>query len=176
MALTNQAPWRRRRLSKDEFRTVIVNQVSSKACWRCSKYLGSMLTFDFGGKVSIPSFRGGVIEAGETTLGIRDCYWKLLKNGHIITDSDSITDETAAELLACMRGAKLCDFVVSESGYADFLFSNNMTLSLDTTNRYDTQDHIAHLTTSDGRIYEVTPRGYVYLSDKVSVARFAQSA
>ena len=174
MAHTRQAPWPSQRLSEEEMRTAILNQVLDKACWRGAKYLGSMLYFDLGGKIEIPSVRQGVIVQGEAMLGIRDCYWTLLHNKQVITDSDSIGDEDALEKLGCVQQTFLCDFVVPEPGLVNFVFTGHVVFSLDTTNRYTTQDDIAEFVAPDGKIYTITPMGDFYLSDEVSTIRFAQ--
>ncbi|MET3109437.1 hypothetical protein AAKU67_003974 [Oxalobacteraceae bacterium GrIS 2.11] len=174
MALTSQAPWPSRRLTRDEMRAALVEQVSNRACWRCGKYLGSMLYFDFGGKVEIPSMRQGVISQGEAILGVRDCYWSLLSKNQLVIDSDSISDDNAIENLRCLQGTFLCDFLVPEPGHVNFVFSGGVVLSLDTTNRYATRDNIAEYVAPDGRIYTITPQGHFYLSDEVSKIRFTQ--
>jgi hypothetical protein len=172
MQLTIQAPWTNRRIAENELRAEITGQMRGKHCWQCGKYSGSMLFFDFGGKVSIPSMRRGQIEQGEATLGIRDGYWQLLNGSLTVTDSELIDDENAVELLSCIQGAQLYDLVTPTPGFLNLVLSNNLTLSLDTTNRYATSDHIAEFVLPDGRIYDVTPRGHFYLSDKVSTVRF----
>lgn len=172
MLFTSQASWPSRRLAKDKLRVSIADQMRGKFCWQCSRYLGSMLSFDFGEKVLIPSMRRGEIEQGEATLGIRDCYWKLSNGSLPVTDSESINDENAVELLSCIKGAELNDLIVPELGFLNLMFSNDLILSLDTTNRYATRDHIAEFVFPDGRIYDVTPRGHFYLSDQVSSVRF----
>ncbi|MDP2367209.1 hypothetical protein [Rhodoferax sp.] len=173
MLLTSRALWPRRRLARDEVRAEILNQMRTLPCWQCGKYLGSMLVFDFGEKVIVPGMRGRQIAQGEATLGVRDCYWKLAQGRQTIADSNSIDDESAADLLLCVQGAEICDLVVSKPDFIDLKFSNNVTLSLDTTNRNETQDCIAEFVVPDGRIYEVTRRGHYYLSGQVSTVRMS---
>lgn len=175
MAQIVHAPWANRRLTKNEMRNTLIAKLANKPCWQCGKYLGSMLYFDFGLKVVIPSSRQGSITQGEATLGIRDCYWKFLYKGAQIVDSDSINDENATKKLSSLLDVILCDFTVSEPGFVSLHFSNDVVLSLDVTNRYATEDLIAEIITPDGFIYTITPRGHFYLSDEVSKIRFSQN-
>lgn len=51
MSLVDIAPWPRKRLSREKkFEFNLVENLIDRACWRCGKYLGSMLYFDFGEK------------------------------------------------------------------------------------------------------------------------------
>jgi hypothetical protein len=174
MAFTTEAPWPSQQLTESAMRQAILDQITEKACWRVGKYLGSMLYLDFGGEIQIPSMRQGMIRQGEAMLGIRDCYWGLSSQAEVIVDSETISDDNASEKLKGIEGMLLRDFIVHEAIAVDFVFSNNVVLSLDTTNRYVTDDDIAEFTAPDGRIYTIKPDGKLYLSDEVSKARFAQ--
>jgi hypothetical protein len=138
--------------------------------------MGSMLFFDFGEKVLIPSFRGGMLEAGEATVGIRDCYWELRSGSQVVTTSDLISDANATKFVEQFRSAKLIDVGTSNRNRKTFNlhFSCGLVLTLDLTNSYATQDPIVEFVTSDGRIYEVTPKGQFFLADRVSKVRFMQ--
>lgn len=174
MAFTVQAPWSSRELSQTAMQQAILGQVADKTCWRIEKYLGSMLYLDFGGEIAVPTVRQGTILQGEAMLGIRDCYWNLFRDGQTIVDSESISDDNACEKLSCIKGVRLSDFAVHEGLTVDFIFSNNVVLSLDTTNKYSTDSDIAELVMPDGKIYIIRPDGRLFLSDEVSKARFAQ--
>ncbi|MFL9923498.1 hypothetical protein PQR62_04425 [Herbaspirillum lusitanum] len=174
MVFTTLAPWRRQQLSERGMRQAILDHVADKVCWRIGKYLGSMLYMDFGGEVQITNVRKGLIRQGEAMLGIRDCFWSLSSEAQVIVDSESISDENASEKLSCIEGAYLRDFAVHESVAVDFIFSSNVVLSLNTTNRYATDDDIAEFVAPDGRIYIIRPDGILFLSDEVSKIRFVR--
>lgn len=174
MAFTTDAPWPSQHLTESEMRHAILDQITDKACWRVGKYVGSMLYMDFGGEVQISTVRQGLVRQGEAMLGIRDCFWTLSDEGQMIVDSEAISDENASEKLKCIEGALLHDFAVHESVAVDFVFSNNVVLSLDTTNRYATDDDIAEFVAPDGRIYTIRPDGMLFLSDEVSKTRFVR--
>ena len=176
MQLTSKAAWPSRRLTKNEFRDALVVAMKGRDCWRVGKYLGSMLYFDFGARIMVPSRRSGPTEQGEAILGIRDCYWMLYKNRQLITDSDLIEDESANQKLDCLNGVHLFDFEVLKNGEISFIFSNHLALNVDTTNRYATQDCIAEMIAPDGRIYTITPRGHFYLSDEISNYRRVEAS
>lgn len=175
MAFTTEAPWLRRELSESEMRQVMLDSISDKACWQVGKYLGSMLYMDFGGIIQIrPVVSKRAIQAGEARLGIRDCFWRLADGGRVIVDSESITDDNAAEKLKYLEGVFLRNFLVRESNMVDLVFSNHVVLSLDTSNMYETEDNIAEFVAPNGRIYTIGPNGAFFLSDEVDTARFVQ--
>jgi hypothetical protein len=172
MSLTNQAPWAARRIGVGEMRAVLIDNMAGKQCWRWGKYLGSMLFFDFGKRIVIPSVRGGVIEAGEATLGIRDCYWEFCEGDSIITDSVSVDDETMQKLEDIMLEAELIDLASDKRQESlNLLFSNSIELKLDTSNKNKTGDYIAEFTLPRGEIYSITPKGNFILSGRVSTPR-----
>lgn len=174
MSLTDQAPWAARRIGREGMRAVIIDNMAGKKCWRWGKYLGSMLFFDFGKRIVIPSVRGGVIEAGEATLGIRDCYWELCENDSVITDSVSVDDDAMRKLEGIMIDAELIDLAKDKKHNSmHLLFSNLIVLKLDTSNQNKTGDYIAELTLPCGKIYSITPKGNFILSARVSAPRAA---
>lgn len=174
MAFTQKAPWSSKQLTSSAMRRAVVDSVAGKSCWRVEKYLGSMLYMDFGGVLQVPSIRKGIIPQGEAMLGVRDCYWTLSRQQNLIVNSEIISDENALERLSCLNRTFLCDFVLHEGATADFVFSNNVVLSLDTTNKNLTEDDIAEFVAPDGRIYAIRPNGQLFLTDFVSKARFSK--
>ena len=173
MAFTTEAPWLGRELSESEMRQVMLDQISDKVCWRVGKYLGSMLYMDFGGVIQTRTVRRTIL-VGEATLGIRDCFWILADGGRVIVDSESITDDNAAEKLKCLEGVFLCNFVVRESNMMDLVFSNNVVLSLDASNKYEAEDDIAEFVAPNGRIYTIRPDCVFFLAGEVDTARFVR--
>ncbi|MBP7580997.1 MAG: hypothetical protein KA757_08320 [Vogesella sp.] len=175
MAFTTKAPWLERELSESEMRQVMLDQISDKVCWQVGKYLGSMLYMDFGGIIQIrPGVSKRAIQVGEAMLGIRDCFWRLADGSRVIVDSESITDDNAAEKLKYLEGVFLRNFLVRESNMVDLVFSNHVVLSLDTSNQYEAEDHIAEFVAPNGRIYTIGPGGAFSLSDEVDTARFVR--
>lgn len=172
MTRTAKASWPSQQLNESEMRQAILDQITEMACWRVGKYLGSMLYMDFGGEVLSRSIFGDLIILGEATLGIRDCYWRLSNQAEVIVTSETISDDNASEKLKYIEGMYLRDFVVREVE-VDFVFSNNLVLSLDTRNRNEADSRIAEFTAPDGKIYYIEPDGRLYLDDVVSMDRFA---
>ena len=131
-----------------------------------------MLFFDFGAKVSVPRLKGGFVEAGQATISVNDCHWKLFVGGEMVTDSDSITDEQGRDLLKHFEGSDLCAVTVMDADCIHLVFSNGTHLSVDTTNQYGTDDPIIDFVAPSGEIYKMSADGLLYLTDVVSSTRF----
>lgn len=140
-------------------RATIVDQLQGKCCWQAGKYLGSMLYFDFGQRIQVQGRNQRVVERGEASLGIRDCHWNFGDGVHVLADSDTVTDASAARLLAQIQGASLIQIAPGTADGMCFVFSNGWVLALDISNRYGTADDIAEIALPDGSVCGVTPQG-----------------
>lgn len=107
---------------------------------------------------------------------MRDCYWELRKGDQLVIDSDVISDENSIEVLEIFNGQVLQSVRV-DPGWICLCFSDDVILKLDTTNKHCTNINISELVMKkNGCIFTISPRGYFYLSDEVSIVRFNKSA
>jgi hypothetical protein len=103
---TTHAPWPIKRLGAKDLRCVLIEQFSDRPCWRAVNHVGSMLYFDFGNAIKLPSKRYGELEQGECTLSVRDCFWMVRIGGQTIIDSETVSSENAAGALAVFQGLR----------------------------------------------------------------------
>jgi hypothetical protein len=155
---------------------MIVEDFDGLPCCRVGKYLGSMLYIDFGKQFEAVGFRGQRVQAGEAVISIRDCLWRLILNGGLIVDSESITDENAEAMLMPLHGRQMLAISISDSLTLDFCFSERLILSLDLSNinEAEAEDEIAQIVGFGGKIYWVMPGGELILADKISVDRYGK--
>jgi hypothetical protein len=170
MALTAKADWQRERIDFSSLRQTVLADLSGQGCWNVTKCLGSMLVLDFGRRIKIPLARGGLIEAGEMTISVADCYWQFLRNEHMVVDSDHLSEDTFRTLLQLLARQKISSLNKTGQGIR-IAFSNDLEIFVDCSNKYDAQDAILTFTLHQGRIYEIAPLGDSFLSDRVSLPR-----
>ncbi len=174
MPFTKKAPWSEKVMSDQAMRLSILESIREKKCWHVENYLGSMLHMDFGNRISLPSARGNNIIQGEAILGIRDCFWSLSVSKEIIINSDSIDEINAQGVMSILVGKNLIDIDRGSDLTVDFIFSDDIFLSVDTTNKYNASDDIVEFIAPDGKIYSIQSNGASILQDEVSVIRFIQ--
>jgi hypothetical protein len=166
-----QSNWARRRIGEHEINNVLSDDWLGLKCWRVGKYLGSMLYMDFGARISVPA-RNSVVEAGEATLGIRDCYWTILNYGKEVIDSDTVDESWIPQLSTVFVGSELSRVALSASSQEVVLsFSAHCEIRVDASNRYGTTEAILEFVSPNGHIHQVEPSGDIVLSDQVSAAR-----
>jgi hypothetical protein len=166
-----KAYWERKILSEQEMNNIISNNTHGQLCWRVIKYLGSMLVFDFGGKILSKLRSGNLVELGTSILSVHDCYWEIYRHNTIITDSDSIDDEIAKNLTKIFIDSELKYIAVNnKKNTIDWFFSNEIILSTDIINKYESSNDCGEveLTIPDGRIYKISLNGIIYLSEYIS--------
>ncbi len=144
---------------------------SDQPCWRVGKYLGSMLTFDFGGRVPTRTMRGSTVDLGTSTIGVRDVWWRASGAGLEPFDSDDVAEGRAEwrRLEESAKGACLSGLEREEEGLV-LVFSNRLRLELDTTNVYGEEADAAVwvLQLSGGPWFDVTPNGRILLNREAS--------
>lgn len=172
MPFTKKAPWSEKIMSDQSMRFSILESTREKKCWQVKNYFGSMLHMDFGKRISLPGVREKNIIQGEAILGIRDCFWSLYFGKKFIIDSDSIDEVNAERALKVLIDKNLVDISRSSNLTMDFIFSHDISLSIDITNRYNADDDIAEFIAPDGKIYAIQSNGTSILQDEVSVVRF----
>lgn len=155
MSLSIQGP----RWPVSKISALVAIEQQAERCWRVNRYLGSMLTFDFGERVSQQSRRGGALELGSSRLGVRDCAWLAEAAGRAWTSDEA--DETTAEALTeAFQGAAMtgCD---RRRRWLSFHFTSGARLHLDLTTRYEAEadEFVASLALSGGAYFEMLPDG-----------------
>ena len=162
--------------SRDEWPAAMLDALikveqSDQPCWRVGKYLGSMLTFDLGGRVPTRTARGSTIELGTSTIGVRDVWWRASGAGLEPFDSDDVAEDRASwrRLEDCALGACLSGLTRENEGLA-LVFSNGLRVELDTTNVYDeeAEDAAWVLQLSGGAWFDVMPDGRILLNRQSS--------
>ena len=75
-----------------EFIEIIKNDFKNEKCFNAGGYLGSMLYFDFGNQISKKSIlqKEKTIILGSKKIGIRDCYWEIIRCDCTLINSDDI--------------------------------------------------------------------------------------
>lgn len=141
-----------------------------QGCWRLKKYLGSMLTFDFGGRRPVRTLRGTEVELGSSTMSVRDVYWSFQTPGGSSVDSDSVSDEDVRDLDQRLLAATLTGFARDDEDYV-LRFSNGIELRIDRTNVYEeTPDEtIALLQLAGGLQINLMTDGRILLDVEESV-------
>ena len=146
------------RVSPTALNALIQVEQRLEPCWRVRKYLGSMLTFDFGARL-IGQGRRGPYEIGSSTLGVRNCQWTF-DSPTASTDSELAGGHTGELLTRALDGAHLSSCERRQMRLA-FGFSNAASLSLDLTNLYGNEpgDPLASIQLSGGAYFELKPDG-----------------
>lgn len=142
-------------------------------CWRFGKYLGSMLTLDFGDTIEVATQDQTSIEEGSLKIGIRNVLWVAKDGGRTIVDAERVNDDLfAAELALRPIGAALSTITsAGDDRWIAFSFSNGFVLSVDATNAWKTQSDLLEMTFPDGRIVVVDEDGAIELLDEVEPIR-----
>jgi hypothetical protein len=143
----------------------MLTQRPSGPCWGVKLYLGSMVLFDFGGRLLVTRSRGSVY-VGTTSLSIQNAYWEFTQGNQQIL--------TATDVSAHSFDAMVAPLIIQQSihsidvnlgrGILQFEFTNKLSLELDFTGRWPTEDLIAELTMSDGYYVKFLLGGSVVVS------------
>jgi hypothetical protein len=68
-------------------------------CWQIGLSLGSLLYFHMGDRWRTETKNGSSVEIGSTTLVLEADEWTITSQGHLITDSDSVTQDWVDRLV-----------------------------------------------------------------------------
>jgi hypothetical protein len=68
-------------------------------CWQVGLSLGSLLYFHMGDRWRAETKSGSIMEIGSTTLVLEADDWTITSQGHLITDSDSVTQDCVDRLV-----------------------------------------------------------------------------
>jgi hypothetical protein len=142
-------------------------------CWQFRKYLGSMLTLDFGDEINIRPAEPTPLEVGVFLIGIRNVYWQATNGEGVIADAESVDDRIFAERLAMLPvGAALTELkAVDGNRWIVFQFDNGFALKVDRTNIWRTDMIMFEITLPDGRIACLNELAQLELTDEIEPLR-----
>ena len=142
-------------------------------CWRFAKYLGSMLTLDFGDQLDVKTSDSTAVAEGVLMIGIRNVLWIAFDNGRVISNADDVDNATfARDLERRPMGASLCAVEsTANSPWIVFRFDNGFSLQVDTANTWKTESDLLELTLPDGRIIVLDEDGALEVLDEIEPIR-----
>jgi hypothetical protein len=158
------APDSRTAISPRELNILLVSHPSGP-CWSGNFYLGSMFVLDFGDRLLVHRPRGPVYQ-GTTSLGIRDCYWEMLRGIDIAISAEIVDREAFNNIVTpMMRGQQINQIEPdAREGFVRVSFSNDIAIDLDITNRWDADGAIAEIGLSNGAYVAILPSGQLQIS------------
>lgn len=130
-----------------------LSKYAHKPCWSVNKYLGSMLSFYFGKKISETSYKGEPRKVGEFGLSIRFCEWDLFAHDIQINCEDDLS-KFNTEISPLFIGSYIKKFEISQK-HISIEFSNKykFVIKIDNADVYDIDDEICVLTEFKNGIY-----------------------
>ncbi len=142
-------------------------------CWRFGKYLGSMLTLDFGDQIDVTTHDSTTVQEGALKIGIRNVFWAATDRERAIADAKNIDDKTfSAQVSQRPIGAALSGISSADNGrWITFGFDNGFALNVDTTNTWKTQSDIFEIMFPDGRIVVLDKDGAFEALDEIEPTR-----
>ena len=145
-------------------------------CWRFGRYLGSMLTFDFGAQLVIKTHDLMAAAEGCLVIGVRNVLWAAEDGGRTITSAEDVDDAIFANDLAWRPIGAALNLIESTAGglWISFRFDNGFALKVDATNTWKTESDIFEITLPDGRIVVLGHEGALELLDEIEPIRAEQ--
>lgn len=143
-------------------------------CWRFGRYLGSMLTLDFGRQIDVETHDSTVVAEGELLIGIRNVFWKAFADdGRTLTSADEVDDELfKIDLVPLAVGASIVSVSSTHDGrWINFRFDNGFTLAIDTTNMWQSGGDLFEIKIPDGRIVVLDEEGVLQILEEVEPLR-----
>jgi len=142
-------------------------------CWRFGKYLGSMLTLDFGSQIGVETHDSTVVAEGELLIGIRNVFWSAADGDHKLTTAEKVTDEVfETQLVPLAVGASLASISSTQDGrQIIFSFDNGLRLIVDSTNMWQSGGDLFEIKLPDGRIIVLDEEGAIEVLDEVEPLR-----
>jgi len=142
-------------------------------CWRFAKYLGSMLTLDFGDQIDVQTHDSTFVIEGSLVIGVRNAFWIAMMGERVITNSAGVDQPTFdKELSRCPIGSVLEEVSKTDDNrWISFRFANTFALNVDATNMWKTESDIFEITLPDGRIVVHDQEGIIEILDEVEPVR-----
>lgn len=142
-------------------------------CWRFGKYLGSMLTLDFGSQIGVKTHDSTVVAEGELLIGIRNVFWSAADGDHKLTTAEDVNDEVfETRLVPLVVGASLASISSTQDGrQIIFSFDNGFMLTVDSTNMWHSGGDLFEIKVPDGRIIVLDEGGTIEVLDEVEQLR-----
>ncbi len=145
----------------------------SMRCWRFGRYLGSMLTLDFGDQLDIKTNDSTTVAEGSLMVSIRNVLWLALDGERAITTAEDVDDIVFAnDLERRPIGAALAMIKSTANGrWIAFRFDNGFALKVDAANTWQTESDIFEITLPDGRIVVLDSEGAIEILDEIEPIR-----
>lgn len=142
-------------------------------CWRFGRYLGSMLTLDFGEQLNVKTHDSTIVAEGGLMIGIRNVLWVAIDGERTITTADEVDDAIFVDKLERRPIGATLEVIEStaDGRWIEFRFDNGFALKLDTTNRWKTESDIFEITLPDGRIVVQDEEGTIEVLDETEPIR-----
>jgi hypothetical protein len=151
---------------------LLLEQHPSGPCWGGKLYLGSMMLLDFGSRLLVARPHGSVYVGG-TSLSLRSAYWEITRQGQLILAADAAEPPSFEEVAFPLLQNQSIGAIrpMSQSGVVQFVFSNGVSLDLDVTGKWQTEDALAELALRDGRYVEFRLNGEIVLTGDRDLVR-----
>lgn len=142
-------------------------------CWRFGRYLGSMLTLDFGEQIELRTIDSATVAEGELMIGIRNVFWVAIDGERTVANADDVDDVVFVnDLQQRPIGAALQAIESTEdSRWIVFRFDNDFALKVDAINTWKTEADVFEITLPDGRIVVLDEEGAIEVLDETELTR-----
>ena len=142
-------------------------------CWRFGKYLGSMLTLDFGRQIDVKTHDSTMVAEGELVIGIRNVFWWAGDGDHKLMTAEEVNDGVfETRLVPLVVGASLASVSSTQDGrQIIFSFDNGFMLAIDSTNLWHSGGDLFEIKVPDGRIIVLDDEGAIEVLDEVEPLR-----
>lgn len=142
-------------------------------CWRFGRYLGSMLTLDFGDQIGVQTHDSTTVAEGCLMIGLRNVLWVAVDGERTITTAEDVDDIVFANDLERRPIGAALQLVENtvDGRWIAFRFDNSFALKVDAANMWKTQSDIFEITLPDGRIVVRDEEGGIEVLDEIEPVR-----
>ena len=143
-------------------------------CRQFQHYLGSKLTLSLGDWVSVSSTGADPVTEGALLTGVRNAFWVSTVDDREILNAETVGNDNFPELRERTINKRLMGVTTDgPDGWLCLHFEDELALSVDRTNVWNTEMALAECTLSDGKIIELSPSGAFELLDEIDARRAA---
>lgn len=142
-------------------------------CWRFGRYLGSMLTLDFGDQIDVKTHDSTTVAEGSLMVGIRNVLWLAVDGERAITTAEEVDDVVFANDLEPRPIGAALEMIEStaDGRWIAFRFDNGFALKVDAGNTWKTESDIFEITLPDGRLVVLDNEGVMEVLDEIEPIR-----
>lgn len=142
-------------------------------CWRFGRYLGSMLTLDFGDQIDVETHDSTTVAEGGLMIGVRNVLWVAIDGERTITTAEDVDDVVFANDLERRPIGAALQLVenTADGRWIAFRFDNGFALKVDAANMWKTESDIFEITLPDGRIVVRDEEGAIEVLDEIEPVR-----